>query len=542
MSWLNPRNFTAKEKAWIGIYFLVVAVLSTLPYLVFYSRTPVHQHYTWSSVFYYDDYFQYYAWARHVAAGDWLIRNYYTDNPAAQFALFNPYFLLLGWATRAFGNVYFAYHVLRIVAIGGFAWISYSFIALFLPEVRMRRLAQVLMLGGGVEYPYFRWNLHRIPTPLADPYTFKVLYRYGHLTVGLCLLLLVFGTYADLCRGFAPNDPREENREYSLAKPAGMLFLCSLLLGLINPYYMVLVGAVLMFHACWLVKQRRYFSAPLLMAVGAGMSIPFLHYRMQSITSNLGAIGFDDPIGPFDLLLFFAPFIPWLIVQGIVERRRSSAGSESQETSSPEAASLRPQVSGSSLLWIWLVVVIGLVLTPLAFRARMVYGVQIALAIQVSALIGRSRIRSFYHWPLYALLSLEVYYTFHWESVNFSQGIGSLDRSMLSAFEELNRRAGENDVVLTWVELGAYLPAYCKAKTYLGHSFQTDDFDKKMDNARGFFRFLTNAERKNYADQLPVKFVLLPPEERGKADADFDIPGWTRIYNQSGYEIYARPE
>ncbi|MBI3736558.1 hypothetical protein HY256_08610, partial [Candidatus Sumerlaeota bacterium] len=183
MDWLHPRNFSRPEKAWVIGYGCILIVLTSLPFLVFYSLTPAHQQYAWSSVFYYDDYFQYYAWAQHIARGEWLIRNYYTGNPEASFALFNPYFIIQGWTTRILVNMYLAHHVLRICAVAVFSYVSYAYLSLYVTGFRARATAQLLMLGGGIEFPWYYYiTQSREPTPLADPHIFKILYRYGHLT------------------------------------------------------------------------------------------------------------------------------------------------------------------------------------------------------------------------------------------------------------------------------------------------------------------------------------------------------------------------
>jgi hypothetical protein len=156
-------------------------VLSTLPFMLFAAQTPTGRIYTWVSTFHYDDYFQYFAWSRHIAAGDWLIRNYYTSNPDSSFALFNPFFLVMGWIDKIVRNVYFTHHLLRILCLCLFCRVSYAFIALFLHETKSRITAQVLLLGGGLEYPWYLLIQPRIVSPVADMFPCRLIYRYAHL-------------------------------------------------------------------------------------------------------------------------------------------------------------------------------------------------------------------------------------------------------------------------------------------------------------------------------------------------------------------------
>ncbi len=521
LHWLRPRNFSRSERNWIAGYFAAVAVFSTLPYCIFAWFTPPDQQYAWASVFYYDDYFQYYAWARRIARGDWLIRNYFTENPAASFALINPYFICLGWLTRLVGNVYFASHLLRVVALAPFAWISYAFLALFQRDIRLRRLAHVLMLGGGLEYPFFLLFRSRNPTSLADPYVFKILYRYGHLTVELCLVLLIFGIAFAAWRDKQGNDARLSVGEF------GCLVFLTLLLGLINPYYLILVGSVLGAQGYWMIARRgKSLRAvfQVLLPVALGGALASLQYRVQPISSHLGAISFDDPISLGDMLLFFASFVPWLIAEGISSARSRSTATE----------------CAASFLWLWIASVVLLVLAPLAFRARMVFGLQIALAILAVKWIGKTKIAAWRHWPIYILLALEFAFTFFVEGTHFWEGIGRVDRAMLAAFEFLDKHARPGDCVLAPARTGNFLPAYCSANTFIGHSFQTENFYAKEKGVTFFFRKANADQRLKFLDLTKMNFVLQSPTERAENPA-FRLPGWKEVYSHSGYAIYQRP-
>lgn len=517
MDWLRPRNFSRRERIGIAGFALAAAALSTLPYLVFFAQTPPEKIYTWASVFYYDDAFQYYAWARHIAHGDWLIRNYYTGSAAASYALFNPYFLLLGWATRISGNVYFASHLLRVVGIALFAWVSYAFIALFLKEVRLRRAAQLLMLGGGLEYPFYYLNPTRYPTPLADPYIFKILYRYGHLTFALCLLLIIFGTYvAALPPGIGKGKSAAFRRWIAL-------FAATFALGLINPYYVVLAVSVLVCHTAWQIFRRDYHSIWLTSGAFTGGLAAYAQYRFQSLSSNLGAISFDDPINFADFVLFCVLlFVLAALGWQYVLREHP-----------PESRSL-------DFLLVWAVLVFALVLSPLTFRARLVFGLSAVLAIPAAAWIGRRSFASPIYWPIYGLLLIEMGFTSYKESIDFShKGIGQINRAMVSAMQSLEQNAGESDLVVSLADTSNFIPAYTLANVYVGHSFQTENYYEKRNEVVSFFRDWSGAERLEFLNRIGARFVFMGPDE-SKLDPRFELPRWEKIYEDSGYTIYAR--
>lgn len=523
MEWLRARNFTWGEILWIAGFASTVMVLSTAPYLIFAAMTPPEREYAWASVFYHDDYYQYYAWARHIAAGEWRIRNYYTAEPASSFGLFNPYFLTLGWMTRATGSVYFASHLLRVAAIAGFAWISYAFVGLFLDEPKLRRAAQVLMLGGGFEYPWALSFGSRVPTPLADPYVFKVLYRYGHLTVAMSLLLLIFGEYVARMRQAEP-----AGRDEMIG--AGLrLGAMTLVLALINPYYLVLAVGVIGLHAiAEAVRNKNFAGAVLAGSAGAGGLVAYGHYRFQPLLGRLGAIAFDDPVGLLDLGLFvFALIVPavagWLYLWRR-EIRRSDRWSR------------------QGFLLVWFVAVVLLVLTPLPFKARMTFGLTLLLAIPAAAWLGRRGFVSPAALPIYALLLVEPAFTFYKEHLDFEmKQVGQLDRSMLAAFRYLDEHSKAGDVVLTSGDTGNFVPAYCMANVVSGHSFQTTNFEKTEQEVEAFFRDVNSAGARDWLEKSNAGFVLMGPIERGLAGGR-EFRGWPKVYGYSGWEIFKKKE
>jgi len=524
MEWLSPARWSPAERRWLIVAYLAAVVGTTLPYVVFAGLTPPEKAYAWASVFYFDDYFQYYAWARRIAAGDWLIRNYYDPSPDAAYALFNPYFLILGWLTRACGNVYGAYHLARALAIGGYLWVAYAFAALNLARPAQRRWALGLALGGGLEYPFAQLFRSRYPTPLADPYVFKVLYRYGHLTLALGLLLLIFGCH--LSRWGAAGDRRAAGDSAPGASAGNgkasqaVIFGGTLLLGLINPYYLALVVSVLTIHVLWrelIRRDARGWGGCL--AAWAGAAAPAVQYAIQNFSGHLGHIAFDEPIGLQDLALFFAPLLA-LAALGWRLRRR-------------------PGVSevGLEFIILWAVLVGLWAFSPLAFRARMTIGLAGGLAIPAALWFAEARGRWAARGLALVVLGLEIPYTFYKEGHDvLHKGVGQLDRSLLAALEWLDGAARPGDLVLAIDEIGNFVPAYTPARTYVGHSFQTADYEARRQQVRDFFHGWSPAQRRAFLRRVRVRFVLVDPSAAW-GPAELALPGWELGYERSGYCI-----
>lgn len=533
-----PASSASIPPALAGAFGAVLlALLSTLPYLLLAPLVPSNRIYAWSSTFYFDDQFQYFAWARRIAAGDWFLRNHYTENPAASFALLNPWFLLLGGATRATGDPILASQLLRAVVVALFAPVAWRFLGGFLPARRARLLAFGLLFAGGLEYPRYLAGealglATRPATPLADPYAYKILYRYGHLTAALILLLLLF----DLMARAGERDRSEARGREGIRRGVAIATLLALL-GAINPYYLCLAGAVCglvaLLRAALLAEPDR---ARDLVALGIGGAIPAAHYALQPVTSALGSIAFDDPIGPGDLLLFHGVLLPWAVA-GRLRWRRDPASAP------PPAA---------RILWdAWAAFVVASTLTPLAFRARLTFGSSFLLAIPAAGAMlaprdgpagawtaGRSPVarRALVAVTLLACC-LDAAFTFYKETIDLRRrNVGTIERPLLLAFEALQERVRPGDVVLTTLAEGNMLPAFVDANVYAGHSFQTEDYDRKADAIESFLVRMTPDERARFLERIGADFVLLPPLV-GRALPGFAVAGWDAFYERSGYRI-----
>jgi len=75
---------------------MFLVVLTSAPYLINWSSTPVGYQFTWILPPYPEDSFGYMAWAQQAVQGAWLFKIKYTALPHTAF-LFNPFFLICGW-------------------------------------------------------------------------------------------------------------------------------------------------------------------------------------------------------------------------------------------------------------------------------------------------------------------------------------------------------------------------------------------------------------------------------------------------------------
>jgi hypothetical protein len=121
----------------------------------------------------------------------------------------------------------------------------------------------------------------------------------------------------------------------------------------------------------------------------------------------------------------------------------------------------------------------------------------------------------------------------------------------LAAFTWLNTQAAPDDVVLAAVPTGNALPAFVRARTYMGHGPETLNWPLKTDTVERFYRGELSADELAALFEppcrdsaglclLPVRYVIYSEAERALAP---DVPpdwaaGMTLVYNAAGYQIY----
>jgi hypothetical protein len=414
------------------------------------------------------------------------------------------------------------------------------------------------MLGGGLEFPaflatYARGGIERawLVSPVADIHPYKLLYRAGHLTACLVLLLVVAGGYAwALRRG--PVLGRGAGRlragvadglRWTL--PAGV---ATLILGLINPYYIVLLAGLLGLHSLWLLAARRS-ARGLLAALGpaAGCALASLQYAVQRITANLGAIAMDDPVGPGHFALFFAVILP-LAAAGWWWARSPGGAGEAGPTGpgglgDPGGLGGPALRDPDSLLAVWLVFGVLAVLSPVPFRVRLLLGLWVALAIPAAPLLARWGLRTPVPYLVLALLWVDVWYNFRKEARDVETGRVLIATAALDAFGWLEANAPPDSVVLAHALAANPIPAYAGVRVLIGHSFQTAGYYELHERVLEFYRAMPPGRQREFLDAHGVDYVLVGPLERpllGTRPAAF--PGMTRLYSARGYEIWGEGE
>ncbi len=185
------------EHRWVWGFAVLVMILTSLPYLIAFLQQGKGWAFT-GFIFGVSDGNSYIAKMLSGTRGSWLFRTPFTAYPQSGVFLFFPYILLgkIAHPPSVHDQLVVYYHLYRLVA--GFLAIfaTYDFAAVFIEQIKWRRLVTILsVLGGGFGWlsilgfqSLFAWNL---PLESYSPEAFGFLSIYGlpHLAVARAMLL-----------------------------------------------------------------------------------------------------------------------------------------------------------------------------------------------------------------------------------------------------------------------------------------------------------------------------------------------------------------
>jgi hypothetical protein len=258
------------ERQWVIGFAVTLMLITTIPYLVGFQVAQAHPEWRYSGLLFgTEDGYSYIAKMLLGASGSWVFRSPYTAYPTDGMLAFLPY-MLLGKLTAPPGQhaqLIFLFHLFRI--IGGMLLIlaTYDFIAMFIREIRLRRLALALaVVGGGLGWLAILglnglWSGALpgmdIPLEFYSPESFGFLMLLGlpHLAAGRALLLWSLLGYL-----------RSHETGQQSWKEKWMPGLLCLMIGTMQPLTIVVEWAILGAHlaatAAWQFVSGRRESNP----------------------------------------------------------------------------------------------------------------------------------------------------------------------------------------------------------------------------------------------------------------------------------------
>jgi uncharacterized membrane protein len=525
---------------------IVVVLLSTsLPYLYGYLSAPAEKQYM-GLMLDVPDHGQYLSWWRSFQSS-LLVRNKLTPEPSRR-VFFNLLWWALAQVSRWTGLSYaVVYQAFRWIAGGAFLWAVYRLIAQFVPQVDRRRAAFLLatfssglgwflillkytLTGGELLFP--------LDVYIAEGNSFLCILGYPHFAFAMTFIAL---TFEFIWRGW-----REGRIGYMVG--AGVL---ALLLGWMHAYDLLIVYAVMGTFALLVWWKRRAFPWRLLWGgvIVCALSCSGAVYSMvlttvdplwKEVLAQFANAGVYTPSPPHLVILFGLPLIV-AVAAGVGLARKKRWSEE------------------NLFVTAWFVAGAALNYVPTDYQIHMLNSWQIPMMILATiglfglAPIAAARLGNLKLNPdavsrlvvaafVLAVLPTNLY-LWTWRFVELARHDYPyyLSRDEVAALDWLREHTSPDEVVLSSITVGQYVPALSGNTAFLAHWAQTVDFYAKSERVARFFDAgVGDDERMETLRTLDVAYVFYGPAERALGGYD---PGtsslFVNIYSSPDVKLYA---
>jgi hypothetical protein len=534
---------TRSEWRWVVIWIAVALIVTSVPYLVGWLRSTPDRVFG-GFAFAIEDGYSYLSKMKQGADGLWLFQLPYTSE-AHTPTIFYLFHLLLGKFSALTGlSTPLVYHLARLVFDAILLAVIYRFVALFTAWRPMRRIAFLLIIfSGGLGWLLIllgqtNW-LDSAPIDLISPeaYTFLILYGLPHLALARAMLLLGLIVLW-----------KNPAAEFKSAVLAG---LCWLIMGLLGPFYVAVIGAIVivgLLAEAIVVRKIDWRAVGRAALAGLIASLPLIYTFIIVATDPIWKVWADQLVILSPHLLHYVlgyALVGLLAVLGIVKTWKWRV--------------IDPKLIG------WLIAVPLLIYLPFNSQRRLIEGWQIPLVF--CAAIGlvyvvlpawsRSRlvkrltqhrrytVHGLRNWLLAGLLLLSattyvVMLVEQTARMIARADLGFRDGAELAALRWVDKRVTADDVILSSYNTGNFLPTVVGAKAFLGHGPETAYSEAKRLLVKQFYAAETTAEwRREFLRQWPITYVFFGPLEKKVGLFDPAQANYLTLeYDQGGYQIY----
>jgi hypothetical protein len=516
-----PAKEWRRGLAWAG----VILAVSCLPYLIAWVAAPPG--YQFGGILVNpSDGNSYLAKMRQGWVGEWQFHLTYTPEPHDGAYIF-LFYLGLGHIARLTElPLALVYHAARVLAGLTLLIVVYAFLFRLSKDRRERRLA-FWLVGTSAGLGWLGVVLGAFPIDLWVPeaFVFYSLVSNPHFPLAIALMLALVANVVWPGRGV-----------WRWLVPG----LTALALALVQPFALAVVYpgvALYLLLRGWFDKP---WPLPGLVAVisAALFSVPVLLYDYRVYTANpmLAAWSAQNltPAPPvLDLVLGFGLVGLLAILGGVlVMRARDRRG---------------------LALVTWSVVTLVLVYIPFALQRRFLTGLGLPLAVLAAQGLTR--------WFL-PRLSAERGRLLTVFTPVFC-GLGNIFLLMVLTLGALNRQAqpdvfaqvylsqdeavamrwllehGQDEVVLATLRTGMLLPGRAGVRVFVGHPFETVDFEVKQAQAEAFFRGeMSVKERQSLREEYDIRYVFVGPAEQALGGGGDYLRGLVPVFQQGEVSIY----
>jgi len=550
------RSIAAVEWRFVLIIISIVLVLTSIPYLYAYLSAPPDKQFM-GIMLDVPDHGQYFSWMRELSTSA-LASNKLTPE-ANEPVFFNLLWWGLGHLKRWLGlSLDLTFQIFRLISGGLLLATGYLVIARFLGEVEQRRAAfLVFTFGSGfgwvlvlLKYTVTNGVLYfPLDVFIAEGNTFLGIMAYPHF-IAAALYILVFILFLEsLAKEQFLESLAKEQIRYAVF--AGLF---AQFLGWQHAYDLVLVYGILLTFVLAKGFQRKAVprnSLKALIVIGLLSFWPALYSVLLTT--------FDPVWGEvLDQFANAGVFTPNLLHLPILMGAAFLMALAAFFLERPDR--LREKRDAEILLLAWFGANFLLIYIPTDFQIHLLNGWQLPIAILATTFVYKyvlPYLRNFRPGaklhamvckpgaiPLLLLLLVVPtnIYLWSWRFFDLSRHDYPfyLHVDEIQALRWLEDHAEGDDVIISSLTIGQYIPAWTGARAYLAHWAQTLDFYSKRENVELIFDNSTSpAEREAILTAGSVDYVFYGPAERklgiySPREADFLI----EIYSKGEVTIY----
>lgn len=545
---LYQRRATAIARSeWPAVIGVILAVIvaTSLPYWYGYASTPADKQFM-GMMLDVPDHLQYFSWMRELTHSHFAA-NKLTPEPNAPV-----FFNLLWWGLGRLGYLLQwdyaqTFQLLRVVATTLFLLLLYRVCAWFLPRGPMRWTAfLVATFGAGLGWvlvvlKYTLTNgqlLFPLDLYVAEGNTFLSILGYPHF-IAAALYILVFDL---VLRG-----QQKEDWRYDVA--AGLF---ALFLGWQHAYDLIIVYAVLATYALLTLLRNRALPWHL---IRSGVIIGLISCWPAIYSVLLTSL---DPIWK-EVLAQFANagvYTPGLLHLPILLGITFVLALVTAIADNP--LNLRDKDDNTLFLMAWFWISFVLIYLPVDYQIHMLNGWQVPIAILATqGLFGhimprvqrwqqrRGRNWAVEKWLPMALLLVVLptnLYLLSWRFFDLARHDYPyyLHNDEVAALDWLEEHVEPDDVILSSLTFGQYIPAHTGAHAFLAHWAQTVDFFEKQRQVDLIFSLDSSVEDgQEILDRYSVDYLVCGPAERAIGSCDLAAQLGNPIFETAEVKIIA---
>lgn len=522
-------TISRQEWRWLLVWSLVIVLITSLPALLAWARTPPGMYYT-GQVLSPADGNTYLNKMKQGAAGQWLFSIGYTSEPHEP-VLLHPYYIVLGhlarWSGLPLSVIFQVFRALNswLLLLG-----VYGFSAIFWADVAPRRLAFLFVaLSSGLGWLLVFFNIASTDLKVPESITFATMLANPHFPLSTALVVLsIMGGMLALHR-----------RSWLYALLCG---LGQTLLLFLHPYDIVITGATLAvyfllgwhLHGWWSWPELRYLALSGLICLPA-----FWHnvnlYLLEGVW-RLWQTQAPPPTPPLHTFMFGYGFLLVLAVMGGWTLFQKKLPDSTRKT---------------QILVGWVVSISVIMFAPIppleAIQVRFSEGLHIPIAMLAAHGLGviaasKTGVLKTKVWlPVLLVLSLSNWLMFAsamWR-VTVPEAPWFYTQDDVAVMRWLDSHSQPSDVVLSLNWSGNYLPAQANVHMYVGHLYETIDYQKKVEQSEAFFgNKLAEADMQTLLRENHITWIFVGQQEAATPFRPETKPYLTQAFAQGHSAIY----